>query len=455
MEKELTGKKVAVIGLGVEGKDLVNFLLENKSDVTLFDQKPESELDFNGIKKDRLELSCGSDYLKRGFSEFDVVFRSPGIYPNILEFVKARKEGVIISSAMRLFFELCPAKIIGITGTKGKGTTSTLIYETLKKDKKDVYLAGNIGKPYLELLPILNKDSWVVLELSSFQLMDLHISPHIAVVLNITVDHLDWHKNREEYIEAKSNIVRFQSKNDFAVINSDYETPKSFENFTKGKVYYFSRNKDLNGSFIRDKKIILNIYREEIIGDTKKLQLRGEHNWENVTAAVCASFLAGAKIPSIKKSVFGFKGLEHRLELVRNYKGISFYNDSFSTNPQPTIAAIKSFPEQITLILGGSDKGLNYDEMAREIVENKNVKNIILIGQIAPIIKKSLTKAKFEGKIFDFGMLSMKEIVRKSFENAEKGGVVLLSPASASFGMFNDYKDRGNQFKNEISNLRE
>ncbi len=452
MEK-LKGKNTAVVGLGLEGKDLVSFLLKCGADVTVFDQKTESELDFSGVDKKKINLKCGSDYLSGGFLDFDIVFRSPGIYRYIPEFVTAEKNGVKISSAIKLFFELCQGKIIGVTGTKGKGTTSTLIYEILKKEGKDTYLVGNIGKPYLEILPKLKKRSWVILELSSFQLIDLDRSPNIAVVLNVTVDHLDWHKSVEEYVESKTNIVKNQNNNDFAVINADYKTPRSFANKTKGKVYYFSRVKEEKGCFVKDKKIILNIDKREVIGRVTELQLRGEHNWENVTAAVCASKLAGASINAIRKTVFTFKGLEHRLELVKEKNGVSFYNDSFSTNPQPTIAAIKSFREPITLILGGSDKGLSYDQMAKDIVKNGNVESIILVGQIAPLIKKSLKKANFIGRIFDSDVLSMEEIVKVCFKNTKKGSVVLLSPASASFGMFKDYKDRGNQFKAAVNRL--
>ncbi len=453
MEEKLAGKKIAVVGLGLEGKDIVNFLLRRKTDITLFDQKPEAELDFSGINRNKISLNCGPDYLKKGFLDFDFVFRSPGIRPDIPEFVEAKKRGVVITSAMKLFFELCPAKIIGVTGTKGKGTTSTLVYKILKRAGKRVYLAGNIGKPYLELLPKLKKIDWVVLELSSFQLFDLKKSPNIAVVLNITVDHLDWHRDRKEYVNAKKNVVRYQNKNDFVVINADYKTPKSFGRSTRARKYYFSRRKRLNGCFVEENKIILKIGKEEVIGNTRDLKLRGEHNWENVAAAVCVAKLVGVNSSLIKKAVFSFKGLEHRLELVRTYKGVSFYNDSFSTNPQPTIAAIKSFVEPITLILGGSDKGLDYDEMGEEIVNTKNVKNIILIGQIASLIKKSLVKAKFKGRIFDLDSSKMDRIVRFCFNNTLDGEIVLLSPASASFGMFKDYKERGNLFKITVRKL--
>ncbi|MBU0569492.1 UDP-N-acetylmuramoyl-L-alanine--D-glutamate ligase, partial [Patescibacteria group bacterium] len=430
MEGLYKNKKVAVLGLEMEGRELVRFLLSQGVDVTVFDQKEEKDLNFEEIDKGKINLICGENYLSQGLLGFHTIFRSPGFYRYLPEIVDAEKCGVEISSAIKLFFDLCLGKIIGVTGTKGKGTTATLIYKILKSAGKDVYLAGNIGKPFLELLPKLNKDSWVVLELSSFQLIDLTKSPHIAVVLNITTDHLDWHKDRKEYVDAKKNIVKYQGENDFAVLNYDYKDSKSFEKLTKAEVYYFSRKGKVRGSCV-DKGRSLQFARTVLareIGDVKELKLRGKHNWENVTAAICASHLAGADIKSIKKVVFSFKGLEHRLELVDQplkgnpckVRGISFYNDSFSTNPQTTTAAINSFDEPITLILGGFDKGLEYDGLAREIKKRKNVEVIILIGDIAPQIKKALKKVKFAGKVFDLGKSSMKKIVKTAFENTQK-----------------------------------
>jgi UDP-N-acetylmuramoylalanine--D-glutamate ligase len=448
MKVNFRGKKVAVLGLGLEGKDLVRFLLEKKADVTVFDQKEENLLDFGDIDKKKLKLVCGEDYLRKGFKGFTIIYRSPGVYRNIPELIKAEKQGIEISSAIKLFFDLCPAKIIGVTGTKGKGTTSTLIYEILKKSGKSVYLSGNIGKPWLELLKVLKKDDWIVLELSSFQLIDLEISPHISVILNITTDHLDWHKDRKEYIEAKSQIVRHQTKNDFAVVNYDYITPRKFAKYTKGKILYFSRSKKVDGCNVKNDEIRLNTKGKDVsVGKTKELLLRGEHNWENITAAICASYSAGASLSAIKSTVFSFKGLEHRLELVDTVKGITFYNDSFATGPQPTIAAIHSFKAPITIILGGSDKGLDYTEMGEEIENVGNVKNTILIGDMAERIKEALIKAKYQGNIIDLGKPKMDFIVKKAFELTKPGGVVVLSPAAASFDMFKDYKDRGNQFK--------
>ena len=427
------GKKVAILGFGLEGKDLALYLLGQGADVSVFDKKNEADIDFAGLDKGKMTLICGENYLKEGLGGFDYVFRSPGVYRYKAEIIEAESRGVKVSSAIKLFFEKCPAKIVGVTGTKGKGTTSTLIYEILKEDGYDAYLAGNIGKPYLELLPKLKDESIVVLELSSFQLIDMDVSPHIGVVLNITQDHLDWHKDLEEYVDAKKNIVKFQKAEDFAVINSDYETPKSFAKEAKGKVIFFP-------------KTLARKYKDRLL-------LRGEHNLENVAAALTVSNILKIRMESIAKILSTFKGLEHRLELVGEKGGIKFYNDSFATGPQPTIAAIKSFFEPLTVILGGYDKGLDYRELIDVICNSKNVKNIILIGDLAQRFGKMFTSVKYEGNIVDMDKESMKKIVSKALSLTSKSGVVLLSPASASFDMFHDYKERGKKFKEAVADL--
>ena len=404
-------KKIAILGYGLEGQDAEKFFLKMGLTPTILDQKDDP------------------NYLDH-LNEFDVIVRSPGVYRYKKEIVDAEKSGVIITSPIKIFFENCPAKIIGVTGTKGKGTTSTLIYDILKADNRDVYLSGNIGKPYLELLSVINNKSFVILEMSSFQLIDLDISPHIAVVLNITSDHMDWHKDQEEYVNAKKNILSHQKESDFAIINFDYDVPKSFASLTKGKVISFTRE-SLEPKF------------------KEKLLLRGEHNLENIAAAVYATRALGIPDETTLKVVQNFKGLEHRLELVKTVNDITFYNDSFATGPQPTIAAINSFTEPETLILGGSDKGLDYSELGKVISEKENVKNIILIGLIRNEIKKTIVGKQ----ILDLGTSPMAQIVQKAFDVTQKGGVVILSPAAASFDMFKNYKDRGNQFKETVNKL--
>ena len=407
--------KVAILGYGVEGQDAEAFLKKAGAEVSVLDQKFDPE------------------YLNK-LQTFDVVVRSPGVYRFKLEIVEAEESGVIITSAIKIFFENCPAKIIGVTGTKGKGTTSTLIYDILKAGGHKVFLAGNIGKPYLELLPMLTKNDYVILEMSSFQLIDLDISPHIAVVLNITLDHMDWHKDREEYVNAKKNIVLHQTKDDYAVINEEYDTPKSFAKNLNSKVRFFS------------KKTLDQKFKQEIL-------LRGEHNLENIAAAVAVGKIVGVPEGIIEKTVKNFKGLEHRLEMVAEVSGRTFYNDSFSTGPQPAIAAIESFTEPETIILGGSDKGLDYTELGKVISEKENVKNVILIGLIGPKIGDAILKAGYKGNIENLGSPGVEEIVKKSYEITPEGGVIILSPAAASFDMFKNYKDRGLQFKEAVLNL--
>lgn len=410
---DFKSKKVAVLGYGLEGKDAESFLKKQGAQVAILDQKFDK------------------NYLKN-LRDFDVIVRSPGVYRYKKELIDARKSGVEITSAIKIFFDMCPGKIIGVTGTKGKGTTSTLIYEILKQAGFDVYLAGNIGRPYLELLSVISNKSYVILEMSSFQLIDMTKSPHIAVVLNITIDHMDWHKNKKEYIQAKENIVKFQHTSDWAVLNKEYSVSRSFAKKTKANVILFSK-KTLEDRF------------------KKNLLLRGEHNLENVAAAVNVAEILEIKDKVILKTISGFKGLEHRLELVGSFGGVAFYNDSFATGPQPAIAAIKSFTEPETLILGGSDKGLDYSPLGKIISQQQNVKNIILIGQIRDQIKKHIRNKK----IYDLGRSKMADIVKKAQKITPKGGVVILSPAAASFDMFENYKDRGNKFKEAVKDLRE
>jgi UDP-N-acetylmuramoylalanine--D-glutamate ligase len=405
-------KKVAILGYGIEGQDAEKFLKSRGADITILDKKDDA------------------NYLDE-LSRFDIIVRSPGVYRFLPKIIEVERNGIIITSAVKIFFENCPGKIIGVTGTKGKGTTSTLIYEILKAAGHKVYLAGNIGKPMLELLPLLDNKSYAILEMSSFQLIDMNVSPHIAVVLNITTDHLDWHKDREEYVNAKKNIVSHQTPNDFAVINVEYETPRSFAKITRGKVVEFSKDK-LDIEF------------------KKGLLLRGEHNLENIAAAAAVGRILEINDNKILDVVRSFKGLEHRLELVDGINGVTFYNDSFATGPQPTIAAIKSFTEPETLILGGSDKGLDYKELREEIEKRNNVKNLILIGEMGEKIGDGIE----DKNIVNLGKVSMTQIVRKAFEVTSKGGVVILSPAAASFDMFENYKDRGDQFKNAVEYLK-
>lgn len=406
---QFVNQKIAILGLGEEGQDLLAWLKKNTLHcrIKVFDKITTVSL-----------------------AGFDLVFRSPGFWRLCPMFKKAEAKGTIISSATKLFFDLCPCPIIGVTGTKGKGTTASLITRILTKSGQSVYLAGNIGKPMLKLLSKLKATDWVCLELSSFQLQDLNKGPHIAVVLNITSDHLDIHQDVNEYRQAKTNILRYQKPDDYAVINGDYQTTKSMAALTKAKVSFFSR--------------------QDLSLDHRRIQLRGEHNLENIAAAITASRIAGASLPAIKQAVYSFKGLEHRLELVKEINQVKFYNDSFSTTPETAIAAIKSFTEPEILILGGSDKGSDYTQLGQTICQSSNLKAVILIGQMVSRIGQAITG--YPGKIITGGR-TMLQIVRQASQLAEVGDVVVLSPACASFDMFTNYKDRGNQFKTYVKKL--
>jgi UDP-N-acetylmuramoylalanine--D-glutamate ligase len=505
---DYSDKKIGILGFGVENQALFQWLISHKAiSITICDKDdniskkfPISNFQFPiNFQLSNVKFKTGKDYLKN-LTDFDVVFRTPGISPLTPELVRAKKKGVGISSEIKLFMDLCLARTIGVTGTKGKGTTSSLIFEILKSNfqfllrprsgraisnfqtniqnlipKTKIYLGGNIGNAPIEFLDKLTKDDVVVLELSSFQLMDLEKSPNIAVVLDIESDHLDYHKNRTEYVSAKENIVRHQSKKDYTVINLDYLTSYKFAAISKTENnYYFSRRKSVDlGTYVEWTpinnganfgKIILRTPKKDYeICKTYDIILRGEHNLENITAAITASYLAGASVDVIKKVVVKFPGLEHRLEYVGDSNGVKFYNDSFSTTPETAIAAIKSFSEPIVLIAGGSEKGADYSLLAKEIL-NSSVKTLIAIGVTGPKIIKAISYQLSLDSARDRSAVSkkikiikdlrnMKKIIKIAVEESKQGDIVLLSPASASFGLFKNYKDRGNQFREEVGKI--
>jgi UDP-N-acetylmuramoylalanine--D-glutamate ligase len=448
---KLKNKNVAVLGFGVEGKDLINYLSKKNINIVIHDIKEKNKLDTTGFEN--YKFICGKDYLK-GLDRYDIIFRSPGIYRYEKEIVDAEEKGVIISSATRLFFEKCKGKIIGVTGTKGKGTTAILIYQSLINDGRDAFLLGNIGEPFLEKLTDIKKDTWVVMELSSFQLIDLKKSPHIAVVLNITQDHLDWHKDIDEYIKSKKNILLHQSNKDFAVVSFDYETARSFAKWGKGEKYFFSTKSKVKGAFIDGNEISIDIKGvNKSIASCDDLILQGKHIYENATASVCASFLADASLNSIRKAVKHFKGYEHRMEYVAEIDGITYYNDSAATGPHSAVAALKSFKKPITLILGGFDKGLDYETFIENISDFDSPRNVILIGDIASKLERLFKENKYPGSVFNLNKSPMQEVVKKARKITENGGIVLLSPAASSFDMFENYKDRGNKFKKAVNEL--
>lgn len=465
MNNLFTNKKIAVLGLSTEGLDVIKFLLKirPKVNITGLDQKTAQQFSpeiINYLQKKPVKLILGENYLNT-LSAFDLIIRSPGFPLRNKELKKAHDKGVEITSLTKLFFENCSGKIIGVTGTKGKGTCSSLIAKMLKRKYSKVFLGGNIGQPLLSKISQINKNSWIVLELSSFQLEDLKRSPKIAVVLNITSDHLasgsfdspNYHLNINEYLEAKRNILKYQDISDYAVVNVDYSISKDLTNITKAKIWPFSRKRKIKiGAYYEKNKLYLSDQKKiYFLVDKKDLILRGDHNLENILAASLAAYLAGVSLKEIVSSILSFKGLDHRLQFIRSINGVNYYNDSFSTTPETAIAAIRSFSEPKIMILGGSDKGAEFIELAKEI-KNTNIKLIILIGQMADKIEKSLFKIKAGIKIIK-GLINMDQIVQTAYLNSQKGDVVLLSPACASFDLFKNYKDRGEQFIKAVKKI--
>ncbi|MDP3941457.1 MAG: UDP-N-acetylmuramoyl-L-alanine--D-glutamate ligase [bacterium] len=453
----LKSKKIAVLGLGIEGLASVRYLSEKGTKTTVLDERDEESLDQEALseaKKLGVRLIMGRTSMDN-LGQFDIILRSPGVKALRKELQEAREKGTIITSQTQLFLESCPCPVIGVTGTKGKGTTSTLIYEMLKKSGFDVYLGGNIGKPPISFLSKLTPQSRMVLELSSFQLQDLTISPHIAVMLMVTSEHLDYHNNHTEYVNAKRNILRFQTRDDFVVLNRDYMPSNESDIYTEGKVFRVSRERESveQGCFVKDGAVLISMQGAEWkVIDLEKIKLLGKHNLENVCAAVMAATLAGAVKDDIVAVLSTFTGLEHRLELVGEVKGVKYYDDSFSTTPETAIAAIEAFSEPEILILGGSSKNSDFTELGEVISKAKNIKGIIGIGLEWERIKFEIRNSKFEIPLIE-GARDMQTVVAAAAKIATPGDVVLLSPACASFDMFKNYKERGEKFKEEVMKL--
>ena len=394
--------------------------------------------------------------------QFDVIFRSPGIKYLEPGIQSAIAKGVDVTSSTAYFLDQRPCKVVGVTGTKGKGTTCTLIHEMLKAGNIDSRLAGNIGKPSISLLNKVNFDSVVVLELSSFQLQDVEVSPDYSVLLNTTEDHLDYHVDKNEYMHAKEALLAHQNEDDLSVLNNDYAYVKYYTPLVKGKKKLVSVKKKVkDGAFVDDNVIY---YAED--GEKKKIckvsdvALIGSHNLENVMPAIVIAKAFGVAIKHIAKVIKEFKGLPHRLELVKKFKGISFYNDSFSTGPMTSMAAVDSFDEPTVLIAGGYDKGLDYNEWAVRILTKPNLEIIILVGDTSQKMEDALIAAdeklgEAEGSPTEvLRRQDLEEAVLEAFAVSNDGGVVVMSPAAASFDQFKNYKERGEAFEEYVKKLQ-
>jgi UDP-N-acetylmuramoylalanine--D-glutamate ligase len=449
------GTRVLIAGFGAEGQSVARFLAQSGCRITVHDKKDE-----NGFSGDIIEefSALGVEFRFGGplpDGDYDVVVRSPGVPPEQLAVHTTSGQPVPVTTSTNIFFALCLGQVIGVTGTKGKGTTASLVAEMLRAAKKDVVLGGNIGTPMLELLPKIQRDTTVVLELSSFQLVDAEASPHIAVVLMVTEDHLDFHPTVEAYVKAKMPIAMHQGVEDAVVYNADYPSSVRIGTVGKGMKYEVSAQHAVGrGCFIEGSNIIIaGPDGKRVIASVGDLRLPGRHNWENACAAALAASLAGASDDALREGMRTFTGLEHRLELVREVNGVKYYNDSFATNPSSTIAAIRAFYAPEVLILGGSPKGSDFSELAQVVAERRaNIRAIIGIGEEWARVKEAFLKAGVTSPFIEEKRL-MKDIVFTAAGAAKMGDVVLLSPACASFGLFTDYKDRGAQFKRAVMEL--
>ena len=454
--KFLDSKKVAIIGMGVSNLPLLDYFYDKNAKVTVFDKNTPSDEIMEKINKYRYEVEIGEYNLSR-LNGFDIVFRSPSVLPTREELVTAANKGAIITSEIEMVLKLAPCKIIGVTGTEGKTTTTSIIYEILKSSGKNCFLGGNIGKPIFTEIKNMKPEDIVVLELSSFQLMGMEVSPDISVVTNMYPDHLNIHSSYEEYQQAKKNIFLHQNENGVVILNYDNEITRKFADEVKSNLVYFSSLQKLKNGYVYDRKDeTIKRYangKSENILKKQEIKLRGIHNYENI----CAALAATASIVDEKsqiKAIKEFNGVEHRLEFVRELNGVKYYNDSIGTSPASTIAGLNAFDENIILLAGGSDKGLDYTEIGETIA--KKVRVLLLTGPTAEKIenatKLAMNKAGKE-TVEIIHCKDLQEAVSTANEKAKSGEIVLMSPASASFDAFKNFIERGIKFKEFVNNL--
>ena len=433
------GKTVGILGLGVSNLPLAKLLINENCKLVIRDKKELSGDALEFTKKNNVKTVIGEEYLDN--IDEDVVFRSPGIMYTSDAIQKAIKSGVLVTSEMEVFFELCPSAIIGITGSDGKTTTTTLISEMLKAEGKKVFIGGNIGEPLLPRLNQMTKDDYAVVELSSFQLMSMTKSPDIAVITNIAPNHLDKHKDMAEYVEAKKNIFTHGCKK--VILNAENDITKSF--ITENSVTFSLKNPQKNGAYLKDGDIF---YNDEFVMKASDIILPGIHNVDNYLAAICAVYgLCGFE--TIKKVAQTFGGVEHRIEFVCEKNGVKYYNDSIASSPTRAIAGLNSFNQRVIMIAGGSDKGIAFDNLAKVITDK--VKLLIVMGFTKDKIKNAVLKV--DGNFPIYTASDLADAVNAAAKNAVSGDIVTLCPACASFDYFKNFADRGNQFKELVKKL--
>lgn len=454
----LKNYSVAVVGLGVSNIPVIRFLNNYGAKITACDRKEREQLSSSIIQleKQGVEVISGSNYLDVLYDRrFDLIVRSPGIRPDIKQFVYAVSNGATLTSEIELVFELCKAPIIGVTGSDGKTTSTTLVALMLEHSGYSVHLGGNIGTPLIEEVLDYQENDRVVLELSSFQLMTMKKSPQYALITNLSPNHLDYHKSYQEYVDAKSNIYLWQKNNHALVLNLDNAETSLIAKLVSQRVKMFSRLKTVSegACLIESELTLIENSCKYPICKQNEVKLVGLHNIENILGAASLAFSAGATLESIRKVAISFTGVEHRIEYVKELNGITFYNDSIASSPTRAIAGLNSFTDNIVLIAGGSDKYVPFDNFG-EVVANR-VKSLVLLGKTTDKIYTSTVNAlKKQSKEMTIKKTqSLEEAVKTAYNLAESGDVVLLSPACASFDMFKNFVERGNLFKQYVQSL--
>ena len=446
----VAGKNITVIGIGISNLPLIKYLVSLGANVTACDRRSAEDLGENYTELEKLgvKFNLGDGYLNNLLG--DMIFKTPGMRYDVPELLKAKENGSIVTSEMEVFFEVCPSHIIAVTGSDGKTTTTTLIHKMMTDAGYKTWLGGNIGNPLLTDTEKMKENDWVILELSSFQLHTMRKSPEIAVITNISPNHLDMHKDYKEYIDAKKNIMLYQNEGDTLIVNADNQVTADIGKSANGAVKYFSRNGMadvyLDGNIIKRGIVeILNI---------KDIKIPGMHNVENYMAAIAAvSGLVSKKVIVNVAKTFG--GVEHRIELVRTLDGVKYYNSSIDSSPNRTINTLRVFPNKVIMIAGGKDKGIPYDEIGPALAEH--VKVLILIGATSDKIQEALdAEINKTGNGKDIEVIratSYEDAVNTARSKAHNGDVVLLSPASTSFDMFRNFEERGNLFKKIVNEL--
>ena len=452
--KQIKGKKIAMCGIGVSNTPLILNFLNKGAKVYACDRRTREMIGeaADQLEKAGAELRLGDGYLDN--LEVDIIFRTPGMSFNLPELEAARKKGIAVTSEMEVFFDLCPATIFAVTGSDGKTTTTTLIAKMLEAEGKRVFVGGNIGKPLLPEIENITSDDFVVVELSSYQLISMRKSPDVAVVTNVAPNHLDVHKDMDEYVEAKKNVILHQNAFSRTVLNEDNDITSSFKPFVRGQSLSFSmENKLANGAWCDSSGTIHMSYRgiAAPIMHRDEIAILGDHNVENYLAAISAVW-GYVGIDSIKKVAHEFMGVEHRIEFVREVNGVKYYNDSIASSPSRTIAGLKAFKQKVWLIAGGYDKHIPYEPMVPYVLEK--VEKLLLCGATAEKIETAVRKDKsYNGTPEIIRVENIAQAVDYANKNAKSGDVVTLSPASASFDCFPNFVARGNHFKELVQKL--